>query len=336
MAGVVALRIKAHAVVVHLQADLAAIVREPDRHPAGLGMPGYVVQCLLGDAVEGFPGFDGKHRFRAELGVHVQLVADARRVRLAREGHHQAFFLQRIRPQLKDERPHLGQAGLSQREHVGQRLSQADFQLRRDWRAIQQRLGSTRAQTDAIEHLRNRVVQLAGQPLPFLQGCQPPRLPIQPGVLNSGGCLVGDRLGQGSMMPRIGPGLPMMEAQPTDHPILDHQRDAYPGAHVSHLKVQILAECLPENMSQPGVLRHVVNDERLLPLQCIPQLTRLLATETHLALHLLGCWATVRNAEQHVPLHDQHAGPVIIHHLPQLLQHQIQKEWKVQGGGDVG
>ena len=58
---------------------------------------------------------------------------------------------------------------------------------------IDQCARGARAEPDAVERLRDGVVQLARQPLPFLKGCRVLRLAVQAMVLQSDGGLVGDR-----------------------------------------------------------------------------------------------------------------------------------------------
>ena len=59
---------------------------------------------------------------------------------------------------------------------------------------------SMRPQRDAVECLRDRVVQLPRQLLPLLQRRQVLRLSIEPRILNGDGGLVGDCQGKISVM----------------------------------------------------------------------------------------------------------------------------------------
>src|SRR5690625_6431052 len=89
-------------------------------------------------------------------------MARLNRIKLLAHGPGEPVPLQRLGPQLEDQRPHLRQTGLSEVLDVGERFSR----LMR--RALQLLLGRVGSQEDAVQRLRHRVVQLARQVLPLL------------------------------------------------------------------------------------------------------------------------------------------------------------------------
>ncbi len=80
------------------------------------------MERLLSNAVDGVLGRDRCLGLITQAEVDVHTLARTNRRRLMSNGHHQAIGLQRLRAQIEDERPHLGQPAVREVEHVIQRL----------------------------------------------------------------------------------------------------------------------------------------------------------------------------------------------------------------------
>ncbi|MDZ7726747.1 MAG: hypothetical protein U5Q44_00340 [Dehalococcoidia bacterium] len=130
-----------------------------------------VGERLLGDAVDGLLGFDGDIGLGAEIGVDGDLVAGARGGDLAFERGDEAVGLDGVGAQLEDEGAKLGEASLGEGEDVVQRLRECSGERLRV--AFEQGARGPRAEADAIERLRNRVVEVAGDALALFERVLP-------------------------------------------------------------------------------------------------------------------------------------------------------------------
>ena len=102
------------------------------------------------------------------------------------EGGHEPLFLQRLRAQLEDERPHLGHPRFGEGGGVVEGLGGAFGGVR------QELAGRLDPEGDAVEGLGDGVVQFAGELLALFEGGLAASLGEEPGVLDGHGGLVGD------------------------------------------------------------------------------------------------------------------------------------------------
>jgi hypothetical protein len=188
------LRVEAETVVGDLERHLLGDAREPQPHGLGLGMLDGVVQGFLGDAVQSLFHSDRSRRFIAEVGPDVDAVPDLECGGLLFQRCDYPFVLQRLRPELEDERAHLCHARLGQGEHVFEGFHDLGRAV------VEFPSGGVGAQGYAVECLGDGVVQPAGQALALFERGLATCLGEQAGVLHGDGGLVGDGLEEGPLV----------------------------------------------------------------------------------------------------------------------------------------
>src|SRR5215212_9708900 len=182
------MRVEANAIIGDFEIYPFKITFHLYLHVGRAGVLDGVVEGLLGYAVDGLLDLRRGLRLVAQDGLDLDLVACPQSRRLFLQRRHEPLTLQRLRPQLEDQGPHLGQAGLRQREDVLDRVG------RPLWARLQQGSSGLGAQGYAVERLGDGVVQLAGEALTLFEGGLAAGFGEEAGVLDRHGGLVGDGL----------------------------------------------------------------------------------------------------------------------------------------------
>jgi hypothetical protein len=162
-----------------------------------------VVQCLLGNPVQ--PFFDRRGQFDRIAGDQMRFDPGAPldRPQALLDGADQPLPLQGGRPQLINQQAHFFECILGRLAEAGNIIA-GSLQLSR---ADQAPRGFGQ-QGEAVKRLRDRVVQVVGQPLPFLHHCQLLGLLVQARVFHGYAHLVGDRSQKGHLIrAEFAPGL---------------------------------------------------------------------------------------------------------------------------------
>ncbi len=133
------------------------------------------------------------------------------------------MFLQQGRVQFQDQQAHFlqGLQGIIlDLTKVAVHLLDVSLRMERD--------GGCAIETDAVKQLGHRIVQFAGNAVPFLKGGKVLSLFVQACILNGDCHLVGDRLGKMGVRIGIVARLVVGQAEQSRNPIANNERDADP------------------------------------------------------------------------------------------------------------
>ena len=153
----------------------------------GAGVPHGVAQGFLGDSVQRLLNFDRCRRLLPDDGFTRNAVTSPDRLDVRVEPCRQALVLQRVGAELQDQRPHLGLPSVGELHDVVDWLGNSGRVL------LKPLAGHPCRELDPVQRLRDGVVQLPRQPLPFLQRNLLSRRGHQLGVCRSRRCLVCQR-----------------------------------------------------------------------------------------------------------------------------------------------
>src|SRR5690606_3168939 len=181
--GETAVRLEPLTVVRDVQRQLTVVTAKPDLDPRRTGVFYDVVQRLLRDAIDRLLYRERGLRLFAQHRRDGEPVAGFEGRRLLGQRRDETFHLQRLGAQLEDQRAHLRQPCFGQREDVVERLGEWPRRGVAVQHAVEQRARRASAQRDAVQRLRDGVMQLPREFLALFQRRRPFGFLVEPRIL---------------------------------------------------------------------------------------------------------------------------------------------------------